>query len=61
MVFRTITKAQNKKRIMVYYVLAIIFVTIGLIFRNPTFYVVAVAFLGLALIRKHWLHKRLDE
>jgi len=61
MIFKTITKTQNKKRIMVYYVLAIIFVSIGLIFRNPTFYVVAVAFLGLALIRKYWLHKHLKE
>jgi len=61
MIFRTITKAQNKKRIRVYFVLAIIFVFVGLIFRNPTPYFIAVAFLGLALIRKYWLNKQLGK
>jgi len=61
MIFKTITKESNKKRIMIYYVLALIFVSIGMIFRNTTFYVAAVAFLGLGLIRKYWLMKRLKE
>jgi len=59
--FKPLTKAQNRKRIIMYYALALIFVFIGLIFRNPTFYVVAIAFLFLAMLRKYWLMKRLKE
>ena len=61
MIFKPITKAQNKKRIMMYYSLTIIFASLGLVIRNTTFYVIAVAFLGLALFRKYWLMKRLKD
>ena len=61
MKLKPITKAQNQKRIMMYYSLAIIFASLGLVIRNTTFYVIAVAFLGLALIRKYWLNKQLGK
>ncbi len=59
--WRIITKARNKKTIIVYYALALIFVLIGLYLKNPQWYVVAVAFLLGALFRKYWLMKRLKE
>ena len=59
--FKPITKARNKKRINVYFVLALIFASLGLIIRNTTFYVISVALLSLALFRKYWLMKRLKE
>ena len=51
--FKPITKARNKKRINVYFVLALIFASLGLIIRNPSFYVISVVLLSLALFRKH--------
>jgi len=59
--FKPITKTINKKRINVYFVLALIFASLGLIIRNPSFYVISVALLSLALFRKYWLMKRLKE
>ena len=59
--FKTLNKARNRKFIIVYYALALVFVAIGLIFINPTFYVMAVAFIILASIRKYWLMKRLKD
>jgi len=60
MKLKPITKQQNKKRIMIYYSLALIFASIGLYRQdNPIWYVTAAAFLGLALFRKYWLMKRL--
>jgi len=58
---KPITKAQNQKRINVYYIIALIFASLGWIIRNPTFYVISVAFLGLALFRKYFLMKRLKD
>jgi len=59
--FRPITKAQNRKTIRVYYSLAVISISIGLITRHSTWYVVAVTLLGLGLFRKCVLMKRLKE
>jgi len=59
--FKTLTKAKNRKFIIVYYALALIFVTIGVFLRDARWYIIAVVFLGLALIRKYWLMKRLKE
>jgi|TARA_Y100000310_G_C20639880_1_gene793296 hypothetical protein len=59
--FRTITKANNKKRIMIYYGLAVIFVSIGLFLNDFRWDVIGAVFLGLALIRKYWLMKRLKD
>jgi len=61
MKFKTITKARNKKRIIVYYSLALIFVATGVFLRDTKWYIIASVFLGLALIRKYWLMKRLEE
>jgi len=59
--FKTITKTKNRKFIIVYYVLALIFVIIGVFLKNPQWYIIAVVFLILASIRKFWLMKMLKE
>jgi heme O synthase-like polyprenyltransferase len=59
--WKTTTKARNKKTIIVYYVIALIFISIGLYLKNMQWYVVAVAFLLGALFRKYWLMKRLKD
>ena len=59
--WKTITKERNKKFIMVYYALALIFVSIGLYLKDPRWYVIAVAFLLLGMFRKYWLMKRLKK
>jgi len=55
------TKQHNKRMIMIYYAIALVFVSFGLYLKNETWYVVAVVFLGVAMFRKYWLHKRLKE
>jgi len=57
--FKPITKERNRKTILVYYLLAIIFVSIGLYTQKYTWNVVGAAFLGLGLFRKFFLMKRL--
>ena len=57
--WKTITKEKNKKFIIVYYTLALISVAIGLFTKNATWYVMAIAFIILASIRKFLLMKRL--
>ena len=59
MKLKPISRERNKKTIMIYYSLAIIFISIGLYQKNSIWYAVAVAFLLLALFRKYWLMKRL--
>ena len=59
MKFKPITKERNRKFIIVYYTLALIFVSIGLFTKNATWYVMAIAFIILASIRKFLLMKRL--
>ncbi len=56
---KPVTKEVNKKRIIIYYSLALIFASIGLYFNDPMWYVVGVTFILLALFRKFWLMKRL--
>ena len=56
---KPITKARNRKIIMVYYSLALIFTSIGLYFKDSRWYIIAVAFILLALFRKYWMMKRL--
>jgi len=58
---KPITQANNQKRINIYYVLALIFASLGLVIRNSTFYVIGAAFLGIALLRKYFLMKKLKE
>ena len=59
--WETITKAKNRKFIMIYYAIALIFVFIGLFTGNATWYVMAAAFMILASIRKFFLMKKLKE
>lgn len=59
--FKTITKDSNRKRIMIYYVLALIFFLIGIFFNSTRWYFVSTAFLLLALVRKFFLMKRLKD
>jgi len=59
--WKTITKERNKKFIMAYYSLALIFVLVGLYLKQAEWYVIAVAFLLLALFRKYWLIKKLKN
>jgi len=58
---KPITKALNKKRIMIYYSLALIFVSIGLFLKDATRYIVGIAFLFLGIFRRFWLMKKLRE
>lgn len=57
---KPITKARNKISIMIYYAVAIIFASIGLYTNKSSWYIYAAVILGLALIRKYWLMKRLS-
>ena len=57
--WKTTSKERNKKFIIFYYVLALIFVGIGLYKDDATWYIVAVVFLLMAMMRKYWLMKRL--
>jgi len=57
--WKTITKENNRKFIIFYYVLALIFVLIGLFSKNPQWYIIAVVFILLAFFRKFWLMKKL--
>ena len=59
--FKPITKERNQKTILVYYALAIIFLSIGLYTQHYIWSVMGVAILGLALFRKYILMKRLKE
>ena len=58
---KPITKASNKRTIIVNYSLALIFVSIGLFTSNATWYILAVVFMLLASVRKYFLMKRLKE
>jgi len=55
---KTHTKTTNKNRIMTYYFVALVFVGVGLYVGNPAFYLGAVAFVSLAMLRKYWLIKK---
>jgi len=57
--WKTITKENNRKFIIVYFVIALIFVLIGLFTNNAQWYIMAVAFLILSSIRKFFLMKKL--
>ena len=59
--WKTITKARNKKTIIVYYAVAIIFASIGLYTEQSSWYIYATIIFGLALIRKYRLMKKLKE
>jgi hypothetical protein len=59
--FKQITKERNRKTIMIYYSLALIFVSIGLFTGKGTWYVMAIVFMVLASLRKYFLMKRLKE
>lgn len=58
---RTLTKKTNRKIIMVYYVLALVFAAIGIYNNDSRYYVIAVVILALALFRKYWLMRKLKE
>jgi len=58
---KQLTKSMNKRKIIVYYSLALIFVIVGLYLKDTKWYIIAVVFLGLAMFRKHWLHKKLEK
>ncbi len=59
--WKTTTKARNKKTIIVYYALALILALIGLYLKNAQWYIIAAVFLILAYLRKYWLMKRLKD
>ncbi|MAE42156.1 hypothetical protein CMO93_00160 [Candidatus Woesearchaeota archaeon] len=58
---KTLTKERNRKIIIFYYILALVFVIIGLYQNNSRFYIIAVVILGLALFRKYFLMKKLKD
>ena len=57
--WKTLTKERNRKIIIIYYLIALVFAVIGLYGNKPRFYIIAVAFILLALFRKFWLEKKL--
>jgi len=59
--FKTITKANNQKKIIIYYSIALIFLAIGFFTDNNQWTYFALVIIGLALFRKYWLDKRLKE
>jgi len=56
---KPITKEKNRKKMMVYYSIAIIFILIGFYTKNIQWHYFAFVILGMALFRKYWLMKRL--
>ncbi|MCH8003163.1 MAG: hypothetical protein IH934_00895 [Nanoarchaeota archaeon] len=61
MKLKTITKARNRKTIMIYYAIAIIFISIGFYTKNIQWHFLAFVIFGIALFRKYWLMKRLKD
>ena len=59
--WKTATKARNKKTIIVYYALALILALIGLYLKNAQWYIIAAVFLILAYLRKYWLMNKLKD
>jgi len=59
--FKTITKANNQKKIIIYYAFALIFLVIGFFTGDTKWSYFAILILGLALFRKYWLNKRLKD
>ena len=59
--WKTTTKARNRKTIIVYYVLALILALIGLYLKNAQWYIIAAVFLILAYLRKYWLMNKLKD
>lgn len=59
--WKTTTKARNRKTIMIYYVLALILALIGLYLKNAQWYIIAAVFLILAYLRKYWLMNKLKD
>jgi len=57
--WKTLTKERNRKIIIIYYLIALVFVIIGLYGNKPRFYIIAVALFLLGLFRKFWLEKKL--
>jgi len=58
---KPLTRKINRRMIIIYYALALIFVAIGVYKSKPSYYLVAVLLFCLALLRKYWLDKKLVE
>jgi len=58
---KPITKERNRKTIMIYYAIAIIFISIGFYTKNIQWHFVAFFIFGFALFRKYILMRRLKE
>ena len=55
-------KARNKRKIIIYLSLALIFIIIGMYNNNDLrWYILAVVLIILVLFRKYWLMKRLKK
>ena len=59
--FKPINKERNRKTIMIYYAIDIIFISIGFYTKNIQWTFLALVIFGLALFRKYFLMKRLKE
>jgi len=59
--FKTISKSNNQKKIMIYYAFALIFLAIGFYTDDNKWSLFALVIVGLAMFRKYWLMKRLKE
>ncbi|MCH8004089.1 MAG: hypothetical protein IH934_05665 [Nanoarchaeota archaeon] len=59
--FKPITKERNKRKIIIYYSIAVIFLAIGFFTNNNQWTIFGIVILGLALFRKYFLMKRLKE
>ncbi|MAH32767.1 hypothetical protein CL615_00485 [archaeon] len=54
-------KARNKRKIIIYLSLALIFIIIGMYNNDLKWYILAVVLIILVLFRKYWLMKRLKK
>jgi len=58
---KLISKEKNRRKIIVYYSIALIFFSIGFYTKNIQWTYFGLVIMGLAMFRKYWLMKRLKE
>jgi len=61
MKLKPLTKARNKRKIIIYLSLALIFTSIGMYKNDSNWYIVAFVLILLVLFRKYYIMKRLKE
>jgi 4-hydroxybenzoate polyprenyltransferase len=54
-----ITKQHNNRDYAFLMAFAAVFALLGIYYKQGIFYIASVVMIGLAMFRRHWLHKRL--